>query len=71
MSVSTTSTPGTGGPAAEKIIVALDRPDAASALALVASIPDLRVVKVGLELFCSAGPEVVRQLSNESHRIRK
>ncbi len=69
MSISTTTTPGINGTAAERIILALDRPDAASALALVASIPDLRVVKVGLELFCSAGPEVVRQLRGEGLRV--
>ena len=69
MSSSTTIIPGTSGPAADRIIVALDRPDAASALALVASIPDLLWVKVGLELFCSAGPDVVRQLRGEGLRV--
>ena len=49
-------------PPAERILLALDRPDAASALELVARIPDLRRVKVGLELFTAAGPEVVRAL---------
>ena len=48
---------------ADRIILALDRPDAASALALATAIPDLRWVKVGLELFTAAGPEVVRELS--------
>ncbi|MFO0138980.1 MAG: orotidine-5'-phosphate decarboxylase, partial [Cyanobacteriota bacterium] len=42
--------------------MALDRGDAAEALALVAAIPALRRVKVGLELFTAAGPEVVRRL---------
>ncbi|CAK6701724.1 orotidine-5'-phosphate decarboxylase [Synechococcus sp. CBW1107] len=69
MSSSITIIPGTSGPAADRIIVALDRPDAASALALVASIPDLLWVKVGLELFCSAGPDVVRQLRGEGLRV--
>lgn len=47
---------------AERIYLALDRPDAASALELVGSIPELRRVKVGLELFTAAGPDVVRAL---------
>lgn len=49
----------------ERIILALDRPNVTSALALVESIPDLRWVKVGLELFIAAGPEVVRRLREE------
>ncbi|MEB3352031.1 MAG: orotidine-5'-phosphate decarboxylase, partial [Cyanobacteriota bacterium] len=48
--------------AAERLILALDRPDAGAALALAASIPELRWVKVGLELFSAAGPAVVAQL---------
>ncbi len=47
---------------AERLIVALDRPDAASALALATAIPGLCWVKVGLELFSAAGPEVVLSL---------
>ncbi|MEY4352322.1 MAG: orotidine-5-phosphate decarboxylase [Cyanobacteriota bacterium] len=49
----------------ERIILALDQPNVASALALVEAIPDLRWVKVGLELFIAAGPQVVRQLREE------
>ncbi len=64
-----TTIPGSDAAAAERIIVALDCPDAVSALALVASIPDLLWVKVGLELFCSAGPDVVRQLRGEGLRV--
>jgi orotidine-5'-phosphate decarboxylase len=46
-----------------KIIVALDFPDAASALALVDRLdPALCRVKVGKELFTVAGPELVRAL---------
>ena len=44
-----------------KIIVALDFPDAASALALVGRLaPALCRLKVGKELFTVAGPELVR-----------
>jgi orotidine-5'-phosphate decarboxylase len=46
-----------------KIIVALDFPDAASALALVSRLdPALCRLKVGKELFTVAGPELVREL---------
>ncbi|MDP3421935.1 MAG: orotidine-5'-phosphate decarboxylase [Thiobacillus sp.] len=46
-----------------KIIVALDFPDAASALALVGRLdPALCRLKVGKELFTAAGPELVRML---------
>ena len=46
-----------------KIIVALDFPDAASALALVGRLdPALCRLKVGKELFTAAGPELVRAL---------
>lgn len=46
-----------------KIIVALDFPDAASALALAERLdPGLCRVKVGKELFTAAGPDLVRAL---------
>lgn len=46
-----------------KIIVALDFPDAASALALAGRLdPALCRLKVGKELFTAAGPELVRAL---------
>jgi orotidine-5'-phosphate decarboxylase len=51
------------------IILALDRPDAASALALADAIPELRWVKVGLELFSAAGPEVVLRLRERGLRL--
>jgi orotidine-5'-phosphate decarboxylase len=54
---------------AERIILALDRPDAASALALAGAIDDLRWVKVGLELFSAAGPAVVGQLRERGLRV--
>jgi orotidine-5'-phosphate decarboxylase len=55
--------------AAERVILALDRPDAASALALATAIPALRWVKVGLELFSAAGPEVVQRLRECGLRV--
>ena len=45
---------------AERLIVALDGMGAEQALALAAGLPQLRWVKVGLELFVAAGPPVVR-----------
>ena len=54
---------------AEALILALDRPDRASALALAAAIPGLRWVKVGLELFSAAGPQVVAQLREWGLRV--
>ena len=54
---------------AERLILALDRPDAAAALALAAAIPDLRWVKVGLELFTAAGPSVVQRLRDQGQRV--
>jgi orotidine-5'-phosphate decarboxylase len=55
--------------AADRIIVALDGLGPQQALALVEAIPGLRWVKVGLELFGAAGPEVVRQLRQRGQRV--
>jgi len=46
---------------AERLILALDRPDAASALALAAAIPELRWVKVVLELLLPTGGGILSQ----------
>ena len=54
---------------ADALILALDRPDAAAALALAAAIPELRWVKVGLELFSAAGPQVVAQLRERGLKV--
>jgi orotidine-5'-phosphate decarboxylase len=43
--------------------------DGPRALALAAAIPELRWVKVGLELFTAAGPEVVRELRGQGKRV--
>ncbi len=61
--------PEAGSAPAERVILALDRPDAASALALATGIPELRWVKVGLELFSAAGPAVVRDLRHLGLRV--
>jgi len=55
-------------PAGRRIITALDVPGQDQALALAARLgPDGGFVKVGLELFSAAGPDVVRHLQ-ELHR---
>ncbi len=56
-----------GGP---RLIVALDYPDAAPALALAGRLDPRRCrVKVGKELFTRAGPEVVRTLEREGFEV--
>jgi orotidine-5'-phosphate decarboxylase len=53
-----------------KIIVALDFPDAASALALVERLdPRLCRLKVGKELFTAAGPDFVRALVARGYEV--
>jgi orotidine-5'-phosphate decarboxylase len=53
-----------------KIIVALDYPDADSALTLADQIdPERARVKVGKELFTRSGPDVVRQLVNRGFDV--
>lgn len=54
---------------AQRIILALDRPDASSALALATAVPGLRWVKVGLELYTATGPEVVELLRECGLRV--
>jgi len=45
------------------LVVALDAPDAATAACWAAAVaPYVQVLKVGLELFCAAGPGVVEQV---------
>jgi orotidine-5'-phosphate decarboxylase len=54
---------------ADQIILALDRGTAEEALALAAAVPELRWVKVGLELFTAAGPGVVLELRRRGLRV--
>lgn len=56
--------------ARERLIVALDVADAKAAASLVDRLgEDVLWVKIGLELFCSAGPEVVREVAARGKRI--
>ena len=56
-------------PAAERIIVALDGMAPEQALAFSRGVEGLRWVKVGLELFVQAGPDVVAQLRDQGLRV--
>lgn len=52
------------------VIVALDYPNAASALAIVDKLsPELCHLKVGKELFTRAGPDLVRELNQRGFRV--
>ena len=56
--------------ARKRLIVALDVPDAASATALVARLDGrCKWFKVGLELFVSAGPAVIKPLIKRGHSV--
>jgi orotidine-5'-phosphate decarboxylase len=53
----------------DRIIVALDGMAPEQAMALTRSVPELRWVKVGLELFVAGGPAVVQQLRDQGKRV--
>ena len=53
----------------DRIIVALDGMAPDQAMALARSLPELRWVKVGLELFVAGGPAVVQQLRDQGKRV--
>jgi orotidine-5'-phosphate decarboxylase len=55
--------------AAATPILALDVPTAGEALALAARLPAAEWVKVGLQLFTAAGPELVRDLVGGGRRV--
>ncbi len=58
------------GEARKRLIVALDVPDAASALALVDQLEkNCQWFKVGLELFVAAGPAVIKTLAARGHSV--
>lgn len=50
-------------------IVALDVPGPRDALALVDRLPDAEWVKIGLQLFTAAGPDVVRAMRERGRRV--
>jgi orotidine-5'-phosphate decarboxylase len=53
-------------PGRAPVAVALDAPDVATAVRWAAAVaPHVRVLKVGLELFCTAGPDVVEQVRHD------
>lgn len=53
----------------DKIIVPLDVPGEAEAIALIDSLPQITFWKVGLELFVSSGPTVLKALKSRGKRI--
>ncbi len=53
----------------EKIILALDGMDPSEAISLVSRIPKLTWVKIGLELFVSAGPDFISILRDKGKKI--
>jgi orotidine-5'-phosphate decarboxylase len=56
--------------ARDQLIVALDYPDAASALALVDKLSgSVRWFKVGLELYIAAGPQIIETLRKRGHSV--
>jgi orotidine-5'-phosphate decarboxylase len=54
---------------ADRLILALDGLSEEQALALSGRMPRLRWVKVGLELFTAAGPDVVHRLRDQGRRV--
>ena len=56
--------------AAAKVMVALDKPDSEAALQLAAQLEGAGCwMKVGMELFYAAGPDVVRKLKSRGFRV--
>ncbi|MBD1912729.1 MULTISPECIES: orotidine-5'-phosphate decarboxylase [unclassified Leptolyngbya] len=53
----------------DRIIVPLDVPSEAEAIALLDRLPDVSFWKVGLELFVSTGPTLLTELQNRGKRI--
>lgn len=57
-------------PAREKLILALDVSDGKTALNIVDSFKDhVGMFKIGLELFVSAGPDIVRQINGRGKKV--
>lgn len=57
-------------PAKEKIIVAVDAPDSASALALIKPLaPEGCLFKIGLQLFTAVGPSIVKEIQSLGAKV--
>ncbi|AFZ18130.1 orotidine-5'-phosphate decarboxylase [Allocoleopsis franciscana] len=56
-------------PVEDQIIVPLDVPTEQEAIALVEQLPQVTFWKVGLELFVSTGPGIIRFLKNQQKRV--
>ena len=54
---------------ADKIILALDGMDKSSSMSLIAALPKLTWVKVGLELFVKEGPSFVDELRKQGKKV--
>ena len=54
---------------AGRIIVPLDVPGEAAAIALIKTIPEVTFWKVGLELFVSSGPGIIKVLKAQNKRV--
>jgi orotidine-5'-phosphate decarboxylase len=54
---------------AERVIVPLDVPSEEKAIALVEQLPQVTFWKVGLELFVSSGPNILRTLKERQKRV--
>lgn len=53
-----------------KVIIALDTPDEQKAMATVRLLKNkVSIFKVGLELFCSQGPEIVKKINDEGCKV--
>jgi orotidine-5'-phosphate decarboxylase len=53
----------------DRIIVPLDVPSVEAAIALIEALPEVTFWKVGLELFVSAGPQILTHLKDRRKRI--
>ena len=51
------------------IIIALDFPGAKEALDFTDRLGEALYVKVGMELFYAAGPDLIRELKDRGHRV--
>src|SRR4051812_40312570 len=57
-------------PPRERVIIALDYPNADDALALVRQLSgDVTIFKIGLQLFTAAGPEIVRAVRDTGAKV--